>query len=454
MSAIATLPFDENLRRFQQQVGAYRAGALILMGTRQPITAALLIGALQPERVAFLLTAETRDLPQQVAGLLHISGDDWLAPAEDHKTVIAVYGAIKRLMRAWDDVPRPAIAVDVTAGTKQMSVGIAKAAHLLNLTTVYVASQFQGNQPIPGSQSIEVLPDPYVVFGDLEAAEARRLYAAHDYLGAQRIFAALAARVPQPDGARYAALADLAAMYAAWDVLDFATAARHAAALAAHEPAQLPVLGDGRATLAEQQRALVRLAEVASAVVRRGDEALRTLADPDALLPLLGALHTNALRRAAQGRYDFAALFRYRCLELIGQHRLASHGLLTSRADYRALALPKAQLSQAFQACQRAIGRKQPRGLPDRITLFDGYLLLAALDDPLVRDYPIARIEERSDARNQSVLAHGYRLIDQGGYARFAEVVDEMIDRLFARVLDRPRAAWERAAMFVDLFAR
>jgi hypothetical protein len=142
---------------------------------------------------------------------------------------------------------------------------------------VYVASQFQGNQPIPGSQSIEVLPDPYVVFGDLEAAEARRLYAAHDYLGAQRIFAALAARVPQPDGARYAALADLAAMYAAWDVLDFAAAARHAAALAAHEPAQLPVLDDARTTLAEQQRALIRLAEVASAVVRRDDEALRTL---------------------------------------------------------------------------------------------------------------------------------------------------------------------------------
>src|SRR5207253_7609317 len=131
------------------------------------------------------------------------------------------------------------------------------------------------------------------------------------------------------------------------------------------------------------------------------------------------------------------------------QHRLATYGLWTNRTDYRALSLPKAQLSAAFQDCQRAIGRTQPKGLPDSITLFDGYMVLAALDDPLVRGYAITRIEERSKARNQSVLAHGYRLIDSVEYAEFAEVVDEIVDRLFAHVLEQPRATWEAELRFI-----
>jgi hypothetical protein len=128
------------------------------------------------------------------------------------------------------------------------------------------------------------------------------------------------------------------------------------------------------------------------------------------------------------------------------------HGLLSNRTDYRALPIPKAQLSAAFPDCQRAIVRKQPKGLPDRITLFDSYGLLVALDDPLVRGYDIRRIEERSNARNQSVLAHGYQLIGEADYARFAEVVDEIIDRLFTQVLARRREEWEALVQFVEPF--
>jgi hypothetical protein len=70
-------------------------------------------------------------------------------------------------------------------------------------------------------------------------------------------------------------------------------------------------------------------------------------------------------------------------------------------------------------------------------------MLLAALDDPLVRGYLIKQIEERSHARNTSVLAHGYRLIDQQEYSSFAGVVEAMIDRLFAEMLHQPCSAWE-----------
>lgn len=80
-------------------------------------------------------------------------------------------------------------------------------------------------------------------------------------------------------------------------------------------------------------------------------------------------------------------------------------------------------------------------------------MLLVARDDPLVRGYDIRWIEERSNARNQNVLADGYRLIGEADYARFTEVLDESIDRLFAQVLARPREEWKALMRFVEPFA-
>lgn len=68
----------------------------------------------------------------------------------------------------------------------------------------------------------------------------------------------------------------------------------------------------------------------------------------------------------------------------------------------------------------------------------------------LVRGYDIGRIEARSDARNTSILAHGYRLISRDEYRQFAEVVEELLARLLA-LLGRDRAVWERTSRFVDL---
>jgi CRISPR-associated protein (TIGR02710 family) len=454
------LSFAAELTAFHARTADPGYHALILLGTRQATTAALLIGTLDVQHIAFLLTDDTRNLPDDVAALLGVSPGAWLCPAGDHSTTLDVYRGLRRVLDAWLDVERSRIAVDVTGGLKPMSVGVEKAAHVLGLKTIYIQSDYgklpDGRYgPIAGTQRLEIPPDPYAVFGDLEAAEARRLYAAHDYAGAQRAFAALGERVPPPGGPRYAALAELAAVYAAWEVFAFDEARAHLETLLTQAPGATAELAAHRRTLEQQHAALTRLGAVSGAVVRRDDEARQTLADAAAMLPLLGTLHANALRRATQGRYDFAALFRYRCLELISQHRLASYGLLANAPRFDVLGERKREVSDRFQQQQREVGRSAVRGLGKLrvVGLFDGYMLLAALEDPLVRDYPIKRIEERSNARNHSVLAHGYRLIGHIDYDRFAEVVDELIDRLFVEVLHQPREEWERTFRFIDPFA-
>jgi CRISPR-associated protein (TIGR02710 family) len=169
------------------------------------------------------------------------------------------------------------------------------------------------------------------------------------------------------------------------------------------------------------------------------------------VLALLGMLHANALRRAEQGRFDVAALLRYRCLELIGQQRLAERGILSEHPRFGALRQQYPGLEQRYQAVQLTQGRQQPDRLPERaFGLFVGYMLLAALDDPLVQDYAIKRIEERTAARNTSILAHGYRLIAEAEYHQFSEVVEEMLER-YLRLIGVDRTSWETAFRFVAI---
>ncbi|NJP06827.1 MAG: TIGR02710 family CRISPR-associated protein [Chloroflexaceae bacterium] len=148
-------------------------------------------------------------------------------------------------------------------------------------------------------------------------------------------------------------------------------------------------------------------------------------------------------RREAQGRYDVAALCLYRCLELLSQQRLALWGISTDRPDFAAALRRKPRLEDRYRDVSRAQGRRRFYGLPDRsFGLFVGYMLLAALDDQLVADYPIDQIERQTHVRNQSILAHGFRLITETEYDSFREIVETLLDRFFA-VLATDRAFWE-----------
>ncbi|NTW03811.1 MAG: TIGR02710 family CRISPR-associated protein [Oscillochloris sp.] len=444
------MDFADQLAAFRTRAPDPGCRALIILGTRQPITAALLIGALPVERVAFLLTDETGSLPAQVAALLDRHADDWLCPPGDHSTTLRVYEGVKAVLTAWPDLECAQIAVDVTGGLKPMSVGLEKAAHLLGLKTLYIESDYRlspdgKSAPVPGSQRLIIPPNPYVVFGDLEAAEARRLFHAHDYMSAQRMFADLVRRVPMPDGLTYATYADLARAYAAWDAFDLPLAEQVLVGLVA---TPIPPLLDGNRICA-QAAALQTLVMVARHAAGRGQEALRTLASVPQVLPLLGSLYANARRREDQGRYDTAALLRYRCLELISQHRLARWGVLSEQPDFGLVLAQIPDFERRYERVVRGQGRRRFYGLPDRaFGLFVGYMLLAALDDDLVCDYPIAQIEQRTAARNASILAHGYRLITQADYAQFAGVVDDVLDRFFV-VSNADRQAWEQMFRFV-----
>ncbi len=446
------MDFSEQLQRFRERVGNRRAEALILAGSRQEDTAALLIGALQPNRVAFLLTPETYDFLRKVATKLGREPDQrWISRTAHYTDVTQVYRELRAVIEEWSDLNRDQILVDLTAGTKPMTVGLAKAAYVLGLGAIYIESDYEQNQVVPGSQRLIDPSDPYEVFGDLEAAQARRLFNAHDYVNSERIYRDLAQRVKENKG--YEQLALLARAYAQWDTFDLAAAAETMAQLLAQS--LITELRVQQPLLEAQRDAIKRLLSTMQAM-NNSHTALSTLANSDAILPLLGSLHANALRREAQRRYDTAALLHYRSLELMSQHRLATHGVLAERPDLGRLKQRQPQLENEYRAVERLLGFRE-RGLqPNRdgqynpITLLNGYMLLKALKDPLVRSINLADIQNRVSVRNKSILAHGFRQITETEYRDFVSVVEQVLDQFFITAKHR-RKDWEEQYQFVKL---
>lgn len=104
------MDFSAQLKHFIARVGTRRIPALIIPGSRQADTAALLIAALQPERVAFLLTPETTDFPDQVAAKLGCQPDaGWLCKTARYTDINQVYRELRVVIEAWSDLKREQI---------------------------------------------------------------------------------------------------------------------------------------------------------------------------------------------------------------------------------------------------------------------------------------------------------------------------------------------------------
>jgi CRISPR-associated protein (TIGR02710 family) len=447
-------------------------------------------------------------IKKEIANLglgIEVRGDDPVESIEFEPD--RLYKAVKEALKPYvkPDQLNPQVAIDITGGTSVMSVGAAMAVSLVGGRFFYVLSPTAKDDiqlVQKGTSEPRVLTDPYAVFGDWEAAKARRLFTACDYRGAHRIFDDLAARerMPVQEAAEYHAYALLSQAYAAWDgFVDLEEACKTLQQLL-ELPTLPPALEKCRATLVAQRDGLQKLAKVVvpgSDVIEITHD-LETLGDPNIIRPLLGSCYTSSRRRAEQpreerdeigglpsgleigeaqapllqnhSRYDMAALLLYRCLELISQHRLAAGwNISTELTDY-SIALSTLNITiddlrgKYSEVAKQQNKKRESRGrkasetrLPtSKIGMFAGYMLLLALGDHLVKDgkeeYPIDQIEVRAEVRNLSILAHGYRLIRPKDYEWFREVVDQVIDRLFTYVLKEKRGEWEKIYYFVNPF--
>ena len=135
-----------------------------------------------------------------------------------------------------------------------------------------------------------------------------------------------------------------------------------------------------------------------------------------------------------------ATLLLYRLLEMIEQRRLSLYALFVSRMDYSQMIMNGKQITEEkFQTIKNKVvelkkelfGKCNSSYLPEQVSLLEGYILLAALEDPMIFDERkgvpmLKRIRMMVSLRNNSIFAHGLAPVDEGDYQKFSQFVIEL----------------------------
>ena len=400
---------------------------LILPLGYSPEPLILSILAIKPKRVGLLYTNETEKLLPRIQEETALTLDQLDKLKIDGSSTVDVYKAIMELYEKWE---RPTnVAVDITGGKKSMVGGAAMAGAVLGADIFYVDNtKFTQGKPEPGSEYLSLLDNPYTVFGDLEVEKARDLYNRHDYTGALRIFQQLEEYVGDPNQAKvYEAYKLLCATYEAWDNLDISSGKNNLGQLIGilsrfSSLNGLEPLHNFKETLVKQEKTLECLDDIFN------DEKFAFCIPGGFHFAFM--LYHNALRREAQGKLDMACLIFYRLLEWIGQHRLAKYGINASQPDYSKSGIEQNQLFERYrQKREEVYGNADMSALPVPVALVDGFLILDALEDEIVKDLNWQAFRGQVEIRNQSIYAHGMSKINPKSFKAFKSTVEKRFKR-------------------------
>lgn len=346
--------------------------------------------------------------------------------------------------------------IDFTGGTKAMSAAAALAGAMIDVQMVYCSTDdylLDFRKPNPGSERLIYIENPLAVFGELEIEKAFELFDKHNFAGAKEKFSILKESLPEPELRQQLGFVSLlAASYEAWDALDFLPAYENMLQLQREIERDRKLhrdflLMDFSLHIDRQRIMLEHLSKIPALQEERNMQAI--LDDTDILHALALTIYQNAKTREEQEKYDMATLLLYRLLEMMSQRRLSRYKIFPSHPDYpHALfnlnRFPELRnlnadarvewLSTRFRNISETVFRKEPdRYLPAPIASLDGFILLAAMGDPLVGNGKLAdavsmikRIRSMVYLRNNSIFAHGLGPVSHKDFSRFRTFVFDM----------------------------
>lgn len=306
------------------------------------------------------------------------------------------------------------IVADITGGTKVMSAALALAARNWKCDIAYVAGKDRGPNNTgtveSGSEDPTQHTNPWAELG-YETIDQFKLFFNKCNFGAAKTIAEEHRNniADSPLKTQLAAMAQLAEAYECWEGFD-------------HLKAEETL----RRTRARQTDSLIAAigAEIKWQTIDENLKCLQNIKSPTASLEIIADLIANAERRAKEARYDDAVARLYRATEAIAQYRLmATHSINAGEVAAE-------QLPQTLQT--KWAGRFNGRDYI-KLALQDDYELLCGLGDPLgVRFFALSPDPQKSwlNARNDSILAHGFHPVRETTYKTIKDNVDELYRKL------------------------
>lgn len=403
------------------------------------------ISLLQPERILFLYTEKSEPVLDKVVDFCQLRLSRIEKSQVNETDPTDIYREIKRCYLSWGKPEK--IYIDFTGGTKAMSTAAAMAGAVVHVQMIYVGTrQYMTDfrKPFPGSERLFYISNPMDIFGDLEVDKAVELFEQYNYAGTREKLRELKETVPDPSVRQELNFIYLLAqVYENWDALDFVNAEASMAELLRELERDMKnnwkfVLTDLYEELAVQEGYLRYLKEIPD--LTRQKRNAEILQKKEYIVPLMFTMYQNAMIREYQGKYDMATLLLYRLLEMIEQRRLSLYALFVSRMDYSQMIMNGKQITEEkFQTIKNKVvelkkelfGKCNSSYLPEQVSLLEGYILLAALEDPMIFDERkgvpmLKRIRMMVSLRNNSIFAHGLAPVDEGDYQKFSQFVIEL----------------------------
>lgn len=411
------------------------------------------ISLLKPRKILFMYTAKSEATLDKIISYCGLRSQSYQKSHVDELNPIDIYKEIKRAYLAWNRPQR--LYVDITGGTKAMSSACALAGTMIDMQMVYVSTNdylVDFRKPNPGSEELSYIENPLAVFGDLEVDKAYELFGQYNFAGAAEQLRPLMNRIPDPAMRQQVQFVYLLARaYEAWDALDCNKAYQMLNELYQQMRRDSKVhreflMMDQLPAIADQVAQLSNMQEItALQQARRGEEILQ---NKDMIHSLMFTMYQNAETRRHQGKLDMSTLLLYRLFEMIEQRRLIAYNLYVSRPQYADMIIPglvvsataeerQGWLQTRYTAITARLFRNAGKSyLPSPIALLDGYMLLAALGDPIIigrNDKEtvanLSQIRSKVYLRNNSIFAHGLGPVSESDYEKFRRLVEETFRR-------------------------
>lgn len=417
---------------------------IVSVGTSyEPIV--LNISLLRPERILFLYTSQSEEILDKVMEFCGLKMSQVEKSKVNETNQTDIYREIKRCYLEWGKPEK--IYIDFTGGTKAMSTASAMAGAMIHVQMIYVGTnQYMRDfrKPLPGTETLFYINSPMDVFGDLKIDKAYSLFEQYNYAGAREKLEEIKEEIPDPvvrQELNY--VYKLAQTYEYWDSLEFIKAYQTMRELVKgierdSQYSRHFVLQDFLEHFQQQEQLLKNLKDIPE--LTRQKRNIEILQEENYVVPLMFSMYQNAKVREYQEKYDMATLLFYRLWELIEQRRLSLYQLFVSKMEYMKMKIDGKEITEGEFANLKervaelkkgVFGRNTSAYLPEQISLLEGFILLAALGDPIIWDGKntvarLKRIRAMVLLRNNSIFAHGLAPVETSDYMKFQKFVVEL----------------------------
>ncbi|MHA1820087.1 MAG: TIGR02710 family CRISPR-associated CARF protein [Promethearchaeota archaeon] len=423
----------------KKEIKAYKGIIFTIGFSKEPIILNIL--GFKPEFCYFIHTQQTEKQIDIILKETNLSPSQYQRKSLAKSDAAEIYNAVKeglKFFRIEHNLKEDEIALDPTGGTKAMSVGCGLAINTYNLDMLYVDNKKYDpvlRRPRPGSETIVNIANPFKIFYDDVLIKGLDMLEEFNFEAAKKNFIKVETNAIQNNLAEVLKNITLALQF--WDRFD------HEQALSKFKLAR---------ELIDRYRIFSNIEEEdISTILDNWEAALTDLAGEGLGEKKIIDIFINANRKMHQKQeYDNASLRYYRCIEMWSQTKLKKeYQLDTKTPDYKHINYKDIEDAQAreeallkdFNLVWKKIYERQGKQdeykesnlLPRQIGLFNGLVLLHILGEKSITLDKLLKISKASEARNNSILAHGTKPIKK----KDAEALEKITKDLIATILNK-----------------